>query len=354
MQTEIVRTSSRLAEVGPAWDALWRRGDQSVFQSHGWVAAWWNSRRADDKSQLCVGLCWAEGELVAVMPFATRRHRGVRVLEWAAKDCSDYCDALVDRGSAESCRAIERVWAAVVADAGFDLAYLSHVRPDAALYKLLDGQQQALRLKRGQRSATSRQVDYTRFDGQAWFGSLNEEMRDNHAHGMRVISEMGPVSSKIHGSADAIDGVIERMIDLKRRWLADTGQGYTILDDGARMFRAIVKELARQNALQIFSLHCGDALVAALLNIKATTRKQVFFATYDPRFAHALPEALAMVELIIRSLDMGMTQVDLLCIEDDSAFAFTNARIDLASYVGSRTLIGAVALAVGERLERAR
>ncbi len=61
LQTEVVQTSIRLAEVGPAWDALWQRAGQNVFQSHGWVSAWWTTRQVEDQSRLCVGLCWAGG-----------------------------------------------------------------------------------------------------------------------------------------------------------------------------------------------------------------------------------------------------------------------------------------------------
>ncbi len=303
-------------------------------------------------ARLCVGLCWAEGDLVAVMPLAVRRHRGLRVLEWAAKDCSDYCDALVDPGSAASSRALEQVWAAVAADGGFDLAYLSHVRPDAALHQLIATHSAARPLKPGRRSAVSRQVEACGTDGRAWFDGLDGATRDGHARGMDVLNGMGPVTSRMFGPADATDEVLGQMIDLKRRWLDNTGQSAVILDDDARTLRALAKELAHQHALRVFSLYCGDVLVAALLNIAAGARMQVFLIAYDLRFAPALPEALVMIEFIIEALDTGTTQVDLLCVDDDSAFTFTNARVDLASYVAGGTLLGRLALAVGERLGR--
>jgi len=105
LRTEIVNTSSRLAEVVAAWDALRRRGDQSVFQSHGLISAWCASRQTNDGSRLCVRLCWLGADLAAVMPFATRRHRDVRVLKWAAKDC---CEAMVD--FAPSALTVDRSW----------------------------------------------------------------------------------------------------------------------------------------------------------------------------------------------------------------------------------------------------
>lgn len=338
----------RLMEVGPAWDALWRCGGRNVFQSHGWIAAWWGSRPTGDGARLCVGVCWAGNDLVAVLPFATRRHRGVRVLEWAAKDCSDYCDALIGPERAGDVPALEQVWAAVAAAGGFDLAYLSHVRPDAALHGLVDRHPRALQLRPGRRLARSRQVRYP-LDGRAWFQSLDAAAQDSHAHGMRVLAETGLVRSQVHGHGDDTGGLVDRMIALKRRSLANAGQSYAILENDAATLHALVDELARQQALQVFTLHCGDHLVAALVNIATGTRVQVFFAAHDPQFDHAAPETLALVEFTIMALATGTTEVDLLCVEAGSDYAFTNAQVDLASYVGAKTLVGRLALAVGER-----
>ena len=348
MRTEIVTTARRLVDVGPAWEALWRRGGQSVFQSHGWVAAWWNAAQLHGKSSLCVGLCWDGERLAAVLPCAIRRHRGVRVLEWAAKDCSDYCDALNEPGQAAGVQALEQSWGAMAASGGFDLAYLSHVRPDAALHGLLGGQPQGLQLRLGRRSAKSRQVRVRAHDGQTWFQGIDAAVRSSHAQGMQALGEMGPVRSELHGPGDTIAGVLDQMISLKRQSLAVTGGTYAILDNDAAMFHALAKELARQQALRIFTLHCGTRLIAALLNIMAGTGMQVFFAAHDPHFSQAALEALALVECAIKAFDMGLTEVDLLCV-DQAGYSFADAQTDLASYVGARTLAGRLALVVGER-----
>ncbi len=351
LRTEIVGTAARWAEIGPAWDVLWRRCGRSVFQSHGWIGAWWNARPPSDAQRPCAALCWADGRLAAAMPLATRRHRGLRVLEWAAKDCSDYCDALVD--PADGRAALQQAWAAVAASGGFDLVYLSHVRPDAAFHALLDGGQQPVRLRPGHRAASSLQVRSDGADGQAWLGRLGEEA-GRHARRLRTLGEAGPVASKAWGPGNWIEALLERMIALKRQWLADTGQGSSIMDNDAAIFRALVGELMRQGSLRLFTVHCGDRLAAALLNIADGAREQVFFSVHDPSFDHAEPEALALIECLARAFDNGVTEVDLLCVEDEERYGYGNARLDLASFVGARTLAGRLALAVGERLDRAR
>ncbi len=354
MQTEIVTNPGRLAEVGPAWDALWSRSSQSVFQSHGWIMAWFGSRRAGDQSRLRVGLCWADDQLLAAMPFITRRHRGVRVLEWAAKDCSDYCDAIIDPDPGIGWQALEKVWAAVVASTGFDVAYLSHVRPDSAVSTLFAGWSRSMRLKPGHRSARSLQVGSGGAGGHGWFRSLNKKARNNHTRGMRILGETGSVSVRVSEAGPVADTVLERMIALKQEWLVSTGQKNEILDNDAFVLRDLIKELSRQKMLQVFSIHCGEAMVAGSLNIVNGTRMQAFFAAYDPAFDRASPGTLVMVEYLTWAFDHGMAEVDFLCGEEQYKFKFATTQTDLASYVGARTWIGSIALAVGERLDRTR
>ena len=304
-------------------------------------------------SRLCLGLCWADDELVAVMPFATRWHRGVRVLEWAAKDCSDYCDALIDPNFAESWRALGSIWAAVAASGGFDVAYLSHVRPDAALCKMLGGRH-GIRLQPGHRSARSLQVESGKPDGHSWFRSLSKKARNNHTRGMRIVGESGPVTVSVSEPGDAIDVVVERMIELKQQWLIDTNQSNQILSNGAVILRALISELVQQRALRVFSIYSGDVLVAGSVNVVSGSRMQAFFAAYDPRFDRASPGTLVMVEYLMWAFDRGIAEVDFLCGEEEYKFKFANKQVDLGSYVGARTLMGRLALSLGEWLEQRR
>lgn len=351
LRTEIVATPARWAEIGPAWDALWQGCGRSVFQSHGWIGAWWNARPASDASP-CVALCWAGDRLAAAMPLATRRHRGVRVLEWAAKDCSDYCDALADPG-VEGAAALRQAWAAVAAPGRFDLAYLSHVRPDAAFHALLDGRP-LVRLRPGRRTARSLQVRNDGADGRAWLDRLDGKARNAHALHRRALGEIGPVASRLWGPGDPAGPLLERMVALKQQELARTGGSSGTMDNDAAILRALMGELVRQGSLRLFTVHCGGQLAAALLAIADGASEQVFLSAHDPRFDPAEPEALVLVEYLAGAFGRGVAEVDLLCVEDDGKYGYVNARLRLASFVGARTLAGRLALAIGERLDRAR
>ena len=352
---ELVATPSRLAEIGPQWDRLWAGSSLGVFQSHGWVMAWWRSRPESDRSTLCIGLGWSGDQLTAIVACVTRWHRGVRVLEWAAKECSDYCDAVVDPNDARGRAAVAAVWAEMSRAGRFDIAYLSHVRPDASIRLLAgDERRKSVALRPGPRADKSLQVRNYEPNGHAWFRSLNKKARNNHTRGKRIVSESGAVEVRLYQPDDDIGAVLDRMIVLKREWLVSTGQSNRLLDNDARTLRALIAELVRQGVVQVFSLDCGGAIVAASVNILHRGRMQAFFATYDPRFDRASPGTLIMVEYLIWAFDHGIAEVDFLCGEEGYKYKFANAQTDLVGYVGARTLLGRATLMVGERLDWAR
>ncbi len=116
---EIVQSGDRLAEIGSAWTQLWQRTDGLIFQSHAWISAWWNTVPDRDSRSLRIGLVWSGDALVAVLPLAISRRKGLLMLEWAANAHSDYEDVL--RGarmlacrSAAACGRSSQLWAASI------------------------------------------------------------------------------------------------------------------------------------------------------------------------------------------------------------------------------------------------
>ncbi|HEY0204585.1 MAG TPA: GNAT family N-acetyltransferase [Acetobacteraceae bacterium] len=351
MQAEIVTAAERLDQVGPAWERLWQRSDGSVFQSHGWVSGWWAAQGARSGLRLHIGLCWDGEDLAAVIPCVTRRHRGVRVLEWAAKECSDYCDAIA---GPEAQDALARTWQAVVAAGGFHVIYLSHVRPGAALPQLFEaGRTIPAGLRLGTRAEQTLQVRGNGLTGAGWFRTLPKKVRNNHTRGKRILEELGTLSI---GAVDGpgIAGTLDRMVQFKSTWLDATMQRNTLLDSGALGLRSLVDTLRQRQALQVFSITCGGELVAGLVNIVRGNRAAAFFSAFDRRFDRASPGTVIIVELLLWAFDHGIPEVDFLCGDEPYKFKFANARTELASYVGARTLLGRAALAAGEWADRSR
>jgi CelD/BcsL family acetyltransferase involved in cellulose biosynthesis len=79
---EIVESTERLAAIEDQWTRLWRDCDALIFQSHDWISAWWRTIDRRTQTALRIGLVWNGGRLVAVVPLAITRRKGLRLLEW--------------------------------------------------------------------------------------------------------------------------------------------------------------------------------------------------------------------------------------------------------------------------------
>lgn len=351
-RSEVVTSTQRLGEIAPAWEQLYRRSTSVIFQSHAWIEAWWASRDATSGLRLQIGLRWGDhDELQAIIPCVTRRYQGVRVLEWAAKECSDYCDAIVGPKSGD---ALEKAWQAVLAAGGFSVVYLSHVRPDAALPRLLcDTGRPTSLLRLGRRTEQTLQVCSNGHTGGSWFRTLSKKARNNHLRGKRIIEEFGALTIGIV-DPQGVAGVVDQMVRLKSIWLSTHGQLNPLLDREGRGLRVQVDVLARQQALQVFAVTSDGQLVAGLVNIVRDGRAAAFFSAFDERFDRASPGTVVLVEFLLWAFDHGISDVDLLCGNEGYKLKFANRVTDLSSYVGARTMLGHAALAAGEWLDRSR
>lgn len=343
---EIVRSAERFGRLAGAWGGLWTRADGSVFQSHAWISAWFGTLRPGSGQTLHVALAWREGALVGAMPLACRRRCGLRVLEWAAKDYSDYCDILLapvpDRGEVAL-----RLWEAVRRAGGYDVAYLSHIAPDAAAAGLLGHG-----LRRGRRAATSLRVRIASPSGAAWFESLPKKARQNDRRGRKVLADAGPTTFRLLAPSEPLGPILDRMVALKRDWLVRTGQTSPLVAGGAGILTALVGALARTGRLRVFVLEQDGRLVAASVNIAEHGRLMAFFATYDPSFERASPGMIVMVDYVRWAVDRGLAEIDFLCGAEEYKRRFSNAEVELASAVAARTLPGHAAL-LADRCARA-
>ena len=352
VRSEVVTSTERLAEIVPAWERLCRRSTTTLFQSHAWISAWWAARDVTVGLRLQIGLCWGpDDELQAIIPCVTRRYRGLRVLEWAAKECSDYCDGIVDPSAAD---AMVTAWQAVLGAGGFSVVYLSHIRPDAALPGLLqDTRLSNPCLRLGHRTEQTLQVCKNGHTGASWFRTLSKKARNNHLRGKRIIEEVGAVTIGIVDPRDVTD-TVDQMIRLKSKWLATHKQVNPLLDREARGLRAQIDVLARQHSLQVFAITCDGSFVAGLVNIVCDGWAAAFFSAFDEQYDRASPGTVVLVEFLLWAFDHGLPVVDFLCGDEGYKLKFANSRLGLASYVGARTMLGHAALASEEWMDRWR
>jgi len=339
---EIVRTAERLAAVGPAWTDLWTRSDALVFQSHPWISAWWASVPDRERRALAIVLAWRGDTLVGVLPLATVRRKGFRVLEWAAKDCSDFGDAvLADRTNAGLVR---RMWQQASRAGGFDLAYLNRLLPDAAARALLTSISGSTRLRLNHRDEANWRVRGPWPTGQAWFDAQSKKTRQNYRRGQKSMGEHGPLTFRLLDPEEPLDRVLDTLTQFKRAWLATHNLPSTAFyDEGSQALPAMVRVLQETGLLHAFVLECGGALVAVSINFVQAGTMMAFVTTYDPAFERGSPGMVLMMDYIMWSIDRGLHTVDFLCGDEGFKGRFGTESLTLASMMGGRTPQGAAA-----------
>jgi CelD/BcsL family acetyltransferase involved in cellulose biosynthesis len=347
---EIVRSADRLEAVGPAWMELWRQIDGLIFQSHDWVSAWWRAAADRDRRALRIGLVWQGDRLLAVVPLAIARRKGLRFLEWAAGSYSDYGDILM----APECssEALTRLWKELARLGGFDLAFLYRLLPDTPAKTLFaPGVSDGIRLGLHPRSEISHRISGPWKDGAAWFNSLSKKTRKNYRHGRNTIEKSGDLRFRLVPSDEPLAPLLKRLSVLKGKWLAERGHQSALFDDDAETLTALVSVLLRAGVLHIFVLESNETVIAISINFVQRGVMMAWVTTFDPDFAASSPGLILMMEYIKWSFDHGLGTVDFLCGGEAFKERFATQSVVLESVMGTRSLRGSLALIV-DRVRR--
>ncbi|KRE02349.1 acetyltransferase [Bosea sp. Root670] len=339
---ETITSYQEFAALAPAWDALWQRADGLVFQSHAWIDAWWRTATRRDDRDLVIGLVWNGAELEAVLPFATIRRRGVTVLEWAAKEHSDYGDALLapDRNR----DAVAALWWEIAATGRFDMLYLNRLLPDAAMRSIIASDITAGTLRPNHRSEISYRVAGPWQRGTDWFEAQSKKTRQNYRRGRKFMEEGGELRFRLMAPDEPLEPVLARVAALKRKWLERHGRASYLFDEGAPALAALVGVMARLGILHVFVLELAGSVVAVSINVVQRRRMMAFITTYDPEFERASPGMVLMMDYIQWSIDQGLEMVDFMCGGEDFKRRFATQSETLDSVTGARTLVGRLAM----------
>lgn len=337
---EIVTSAGRLAEIAPAWSTLWQRAGGLVFQHPDWIAAWWRTTPHQERRALRIGLAWNGDRLEGVIALATFRRSGIRMLEWAAKDHSDYGDALVAPDSDP--QAISRLWQYVFDQGGFDLIYLNRLLPDAGVHALLRPAH-GKALRPNHRGEISYRVTGPWRSGAEWFETLSKKGRQNYRRGRKFMEESGALRFRLLDADDPREPVLERVATLKRLWLVRHGRASDLFDEGSPVLAALISVLADLGLLRIFVLELDDTIIAVSINFEQHGTMMAFVTTYDPEHERASPGMVLMMDYIQWSLDRGLATIDFLCGGEDFKRRFATQSVALSSMMGARGLRGHLA-----------
>ncbi|MDW6022418.1 GNAT family N-acetyltransferase [Mesorhizobium sp. BAC0120] len=340
---EIVESPDRLAAIEEQWTRLWHATDALIFQSHGWISAWWKTLKRQEQTALRIGLVWSGDTLVGLIPLAISRRKGLRLLEWAAVAYADYGDILCAPECSDA--ALHRLWTKICEAGGFDLAFINRLLPDAAAWRLFEpGKASGVRLRANHRQEFSSRIAGDWESGAAWLASRPKKTRQNYRRSMKMLEEAGSVEIRLLGADEPLGPVLDRLASLKRKWLEKTGLTSELFDEGTPVLSALVDVLARAGILRLFVVELNGVMVAAEINFVQRNTMMAWVASYDPEFSRASPGTALMFSYVQWSFDHGLNMVDLLCGSEAYKDRFSTHVVTLKSVIGPRTAKGSLAL----------
>ncbi|MBN8962794.1 MAG: GNAT family N-acetyltransferase [Rhizobiales bacterium] len=344
---EIVQSAERFAAIAEQWTRLWRDCNALIFQNHDWISAWWRTLDDPTRFALRIGLVWNDDRLIAVIPLAITRRKGLRFLEWAAVAYSDYGDLL----RAPECpdAALDRLWAMICDTGGFDLALITRLLPDAAAWQVFEpGKAHGIKLRPNHRKETSSRIAGDWESGEAWLASHPKKVRHNFRRGIRILEDAGTVQFRLLGADEPLGPVLDRLAALKRKWLVENARTSDLFDDGRPALTALVDVLARTGILRLFVIELNGTPVAISVNFAQRDTMMAWVTTYDPDFARASPGMGLIFSYMQWSFDHGLGMVDLLCGGEAFKGRLATDVVTLHSVIGARTMKGSLALLADE------
>lgn len=341
---EIVASFDRFMAVEEPWTQLWQAADALVFQSHGWIAAWWNTLRDQQDVALRIGLIWNGDRLVAAFPLAITRRKGLRILDWAAGAYTDYGNILCGPECPDA--SLRDLWGKICAAGGFDLVFINRILPDTTAQRILDpvAAGGGVKLRPGHRQEASSRIAGDWKDGAAWLASHPKKTRQNYRRGIKILEEAGTVQFRLLGPEEPLEPVLDRLAALKRKWLEKNARSSELFESDGAPLKALVDVLARAGVLRLFVIELDGAIVAVSVNFVQHGTMMAWVTTYDPDFARASPGMVLIFDYVQWSIDNGLGMVDLLCGGEAFKDRLATHVVTLESVVGARSAKGTLAL----------
>jgi CelD/BcsL family acetyltransferase involved in cellulose biosynthesis len=298
---------------------------------------------ATGRWRLCVATLWQGERLVAALPLAVQRFRGLRILEWIAARVSDYCDGLVAPGLARH-EALAALWRSVARRGGFDIARLRHVRTDAHVAATLEAERPWVETLE---DAGGVPIVWT--SGTAWYEAQSTKMRERVRYKARRMQGAG-FRVELIASPHELEGIIDVLVAQKRPWLAERGLK-SLIDEpaGVAFLKRVVCAAARRGELHLSVVRNDVRIAACDLAFVRGGRIYSYIASFDAEYAKYSFGRLLTDRLLMWACDTRQSRLDLLLGAYDYKSEYQCTLEPVRTLVFARTLLGRLAVALYRR-----
>lgn len=302
---DLVTTDAALADLRPAWEALWRHApDTTPFQSPDWLLPWWNLFGTGHPR---VATLHRDGSLVGILPLYLFEDGPDRKLLPIGAGITDYQDMLLAPDAPSDTGAA--LLAAVLAGArqdGVDLCDLIDVPPGAGLREVCAP---------GTWRAEWRAADpcpVLALPGRLadLRSAIPSRMLRKWRMNQHRAARLGGWTSEV-ATSETLPALLDSFFELhEARWY---GRG-VLSHPAIRAFhREAAPLLLRSGSLRLQVLRFGPRVVAAYYTLLAGSRRILFYLSgYDPAWGHASPGTILLGAMIEAAVEEGRAELHFL------------------------------------------
>ena len=245
------------------------------FQDSRWLDAWYGAFNGlDDVEPLIATVSdAATGELAVLLPLVRRRHKGIRIVEFADLALTDYNAPLLGPTRPRDVTATRALWRDLTAalrrlPGGCDLIRLRKMPAD------LDGQPNPLALLNDATPcALNGNLVATGEDFDAWRFTLEKVVRKELERSWRVFTRDPAAAFNVVTDKDEALRILSTMEIQQATRMQRLGLNYILNDETcASLYRNLVVTGIGSGYAVVSALMVGDEVVATLLGIRSGSR----------------------------------------------------------------------------------
>jgi CelD/BcsL family acetyltransferase involved in cellulose biosynthesis len=340
LQSRIIEDLSQLSALQDAWRGL-QPSVRYPFHELGWYLAWARTIGTTGGRRLkCVTL-WDGGRLVAMLPLALRRYKGVRLLGWMGARATDYCDAIIAPG-VDAHDALKAAWRSLNRDVAFDVLRLQHVRTDALINGFIEDLDPWVETREGAYT-----IPLTWSSGADWLASRSSKRRDSFRQRLRYMDKNG-FEFKTWRTPET--DVLQAALEQKQVWIkARDASGFVIEPQGPEFLSAFADELSSLGLLHLSAIRSAERIVACHVGFVRDDTYYYYMPTYDAAFAKQSFGTSLREHLIMWACDQGLKKFDMLLGAHEYKSHYGAIEDVVRTLVVPRGLLGRAAVAYYRR-----
>lgn len=283
------------------------------FQDFRWLGAWY---RAFTEAEAVIAVITDVRTLeqAVMLPLVRRKRRGLRIIEFADLDLTDYNAPLLGTAAPGDAAGAQAMWQELLTalkrmQGGADLIRLRKLPRD------LDGRPNPLALLEGlSSSAVNGNLVAIGRDFDAWRHSLGRSARKGFLRSWRAFSREPQAQFKIITGREEASRVMAAMETQQGARMQALGLSYSLNDRAyAAFYRNLVADNLESGYAVLTALTAGEEVVATLLGIRNGARyAMVRFSNAGEKWASCAPGLLVIERTMaalhadgVRSFDFG-------------------------------------------------